>query len=108
MIKEGNSSSDPYTKFRSAGKLAKTVAHWKTKGIDVAVSRNVLLAQETQLYKSFSLLVAKSLHTVQCSKVIFCQSSSQDLWSACFFALFDRQTPRESSTMRGSRTKEKW
>ena len=38
MIREGNSSTDPYTKFKSAGKLAKTVAHWKTKGIDVAVS----------------------------------------------------------------------
>ena len=38
MIREGN-RSDPYTKFKSAGKLAKTVAHWKTKGIDAAVSR---------------------------------------------------------------------
>ena len=42
MIREGN-RNDAYTKFKSAGKLAKTVAHWKTKGIDVAVSRFVLI-----------------------------------------------------------------
>ena len=36
MLREA--SPDPYTKFRSAGKLARTVARWKTRGIDAAVS----------------------------------------------------------------------
>ena len=53
MIREGN-RNDAYTKFKSAGKLAKTVAHWKTKGIDVAVSRFVPIVKN--VFKNLNFL----------------------------------------------------
>ena len=36
MLREGD-TLDPFKKFQTAGKLAKTVAHWKTKGGTLAV-----------------------------------------------------------------------
>ena len=36
MLREGD-VLDPFKKFQTAGKLAKTVAHWKTKGGTIAV-----------------------------------------------------------------------
>ena len=55
MIREGN-RNDAYTKFKSAGKLAKTVAHWKTKGIDVAVSRFVPIVKNV-----FKILLVRQI-----------------------------------------------
>ena len=114
MIKEGNSCSDPYTKFRSAGKLAKTVAHWKTKGIDVAVSRKLclFLAKEMQLFKTLCLLPSSLLKA--CMQFPFILSEQLTRTLQCLFYHFTylffiiRQIPRESSTMRGSRTRGKW
>ena len=96
MIREGNSSTDPYTKFKSAGKLAKTVAHWKTKGIDVAVSRNMIYLFTKDVFK---ICERKTL-------ISFPPTSFINVLRG--FTSFDRQIPRESSTMRGSRTKERW